>query len=264
MRLDIDVTTQGYTRPMPHGAADHLEQQKGRFEAGTSLAERLVKHTTIARTMQKKLRFVASELAGCERVLEVGTGRGVELGLLLDQLGPNASYTGLDLAAAPLTEARAKLTPADQHRVVLSVAAVEALPFADKTFDGIFCIDVLHHASSQVTMLREIRRILRPGGKVVCVEPNPIYPVNVMYLRDPIENRLFHLKTETANQWVREAGLHDMRLLTIPIYFPSFPAALAGAYNSAERVIGAIPGLRSVSTTMILIARRPGAEPSDG
>lgn len=242
---------------MPHGAADRLEQQKGRFEAGTSIAERLIKHTTLARTMQKKLRFIAAELAGCDRVLEVGTGRGVELGLFLDELGRRTSYVGLDLASAPLVEARAKLTADAERRVALSVAAVEHLPFGDATFDGVFCIDVLHHAASQVGMLREIKRILRPGAKVICVEPNPIYPVNLMYLRDPIENQLFKLNHKNAERWVADAGMTDMRLFTLPIYFPSFPASLAGAYDAAERVIGAMPAVRSVSTTRILIARRP-------
>lgn len=244
---------------MPHGATGRLEQQKARFEGGTSLAERLIKHTGLARTMQKKLRFIARELAGCQRVLEVGTGRGVELGLLLDELGATASYVGLDLAAAPLEDALAKLNDGQRRRVALSVAAVEALPFREAAFDGVFCIDVLHHAASQTGMLQEIRRILRPGATVICVEPNPLYPVNAMYLRDPIENQLFKLTRRNAQRWVGEAGLTDMRLLSLPIYFPSFPSSLAGAYGVAERVIGAVPGVNAVSTTRVLIARRPAA-----
>ena len=143
-----------------------------------------------------------------------------------------------------------------QPRVLFTTGLAEALPFADSTFDGVFCLDVLHHAASQAAMLGEMTRVLRPGGRLLCVEPNPIYPVNLIYLRDPIERGLFQLTRKNAARWAQLAGLADVQLANLPIFFPGVAAAFAGAYERLERLLGRLPGVRRLSTTRTLTARR--------
>lgn len=208
------------------------------------------------RTRRKKIGFIADHLQGCARVLEIGAGEGGQLGYLVDRFGPALCYAGIDVASSPLRVARAQLPSALREHVVLATAAAEALPFADESFDGVFCIDVLHHVSSQPRVLREIRRVLRPGGQVICVEPNPIYPANLVYLRDPLERKLFELTPANARAWVTAAELRELTLTHVPVFFPGFPAALAAAYERCERVLGAIPCVRRLSTARVLIARR--------
>jgi SAM-dependent methyltransferase len=57
----------------------------------------------------------------------------------------------------------------DEARFV--VARGQQLPFADETFDGVLCMNALHHMPSYVEALREIYRILKPGGRAVFSEP---------------------------------------------------------------------------------------------
>jgi SAM-dependent methyltransferase len=208
------------------------------------------------RTQRKKIGFIAERLRGCERILEIGAGVGMQLSFLIGRFGPVLRYAGIDVAVTPLRTARAELPAALQDHVVLASAAAEALPFADAAFDGVFCIDVLHHVSSQPRALREIRRVLRPGAEVICVEPNPIFPANLVYLRDPLERKLFDLTAVNARAWASTAGLRDLTLTYVPVFFPGFPHALEPIYERCERVLGAIPGVRRLSTARVLIARR--------
>ena len=50
-------------------------------------------------------------------------------------------------------------------------ADAQALPFADESFANIVGVDVLHHLARPAAMLREVRRVLGPGGRLILVEP---------------------------------------------------------------------------------------------
>lgn len=60
------------------------------------------------------------------------------------------------------------ITPVDH---LDRVADVHQLPFADRSFDGIVGIDVIHHFSDPARALTEIARVLRPQGRLVLIEP---------------------------------------------------------------------------------------------
>ena len=242
---------------MPHETPSHLDRQQDYFEGKPSIFERLIKNPGFPRTMRKKIQFVGEALAGCERILEVGTGHGLELDLLLSTTGPGVRYVGIDLATARLRHTLPRIPSERRPSTDLLASLVEHLPFHDKSFDGVFCVDVLHHAQSQEKMLTELRRVLKPGGKLLCVEPNRLFPVNVIYLRNPVENGLFKFTHAAAHRWTSAAGLSNVEIISLPVFFPSFPPAFAGAYAGMERLLGSIPGIRNASTTRVLMARRP-------
>jgi SAM-dependent methyltransferase len=64
----------------------------------------------------------------------------------------------------PLAVSYASLFPRWQRRALTVAAVGEALPFADDTFDVVLCDNVVDHAESPYTIVRELVRILRPGG----------------------------------------------------------------------------------------------------
>lgn len=92
------------------------------------------------------------------RVLDVGCGGGY-LSEALAQRG--AVVTGVDPSQGALAAARA-------HRGDLQISYVlaggEDLPFDDGSFDGAVCTDVLVHADDPAAVLRQVGRVLRPGG----------------------------------------------------------------------------------------------------
>jgi SAM-dependent methyltransferase len=230
--------------------------QKSFFEDDPPrLATRLFGNPDYPRNMRKKLVFAAERLAGCEHVLEIGAGRGLQLSYFLDRMAADCRYAGIDLAHGALRIATQRLAPELAGRVSLVNSTAENLPFRDATFDGMFCLDALHHVTSQEAVLREIARVLRPDSAIVCIEPNPRYPVNLVYLRDPIEQKLFDLTPAKARQWGREAGLVDVAIDHLPVFFPSFPAALEGMYEALERIAAKMGPVRTLSTTRVLLAR---------
>jgi ubiquinone/menaquinone biosynthesis C-methylase UbiE len=104
-------------------------------------------------------------LAGTE-VLEIGLGYGTLSGELMTR---GASYHGLDIAAGPVEMVRHRWRLADgkdaEARIVQG--SVLELPFADARFDYVFTIGCLHHTGDLPRAVREVERVLKPGGTAV-------------------------------------------------------------------------------------------------
>lgn len=110
---------------------------------------------------------LAGDVSGAE-ILDVGCGAGhyaVEL------LARGARVTGIDGSATLLDHARGRV----QDRAVLRLHDLEQpLDFAaDQSFDGIVCPLVIHHVANRRQLLREMHRVLRPGGWLVMSTSHP-------------------------------------------------------------------------------------------
>jgi ubiquinone/menaquinone biosynthesis C-methylase UbiE len=79
-----------------------------------------------------------------------------------------ATVTGLDVSAGLLAVARARLPEAD-----LREGDLEALPFADASFDAVVAVNSLFYAADMAAALRELARVVRPGGRVVATAWGP-------------------------------------------------------------------------------------------
>lgn len=115
----------------------------------------------------------ALALAPGESVLEVGCGNGVFLPLLARAVGPAGRVVGLDHAPTFVAAARARVAEQglDGH-VTVEEGDAYRLPFPDASFDAAHCERVLMHLDDPTAALRELRRVVRPGGRVVAVEPD--------------------------------------------------------------------------------------------
>jgi ubiquinone/menaquinone biosynthesis C-methylase UbiE len=107
----------------------------------------------------------AADFAGTRglRVLEIGCGMGTD-GAQFAKAG--ADYTGIDLtdAAIELTRKRFELWGFEGE---FRVADAENLDFGDESFDLVYSHGVLHHTPNTAAAVREIHRILKPGGRAI-------------------------------------------------------------------------------------------------
>jgi SAM-dependent methyltransferase len=103
-------------------------------------------------------------------VLEIGLGYGT-LTEALARMG--AEYHGLDIAAGPVEMARHRLAGVLGARPeqVQQGSALE-LPFPDASFDLVASIGCLHHTGDLFGAIQEVRRVLRPGGRLVLMVYN--------------------------------------------------------------------------------------------
>jgi ubiquinone/menaquinone biosynthesis C-methylase UbiE len=123
----------------------------------------LVLHRPLHRLMIGRL-----DLGDDERFLDVGCGTG-NLALLATQTG--ARVVGVDPAPRMITIASQKAPPG--AKPFFLVAGAEALPFANDVFDAAATSFSLHHWQDRAQGLAEIKRVVRPGGRVVIADPGP-------------------------------------------------------------------------------------------
>ena len=106
------------------------------------------------------------------RVLDLGCGPAFST-IALARARPDARLAGLDLAPRMLHEARRRLAAAGlQRRVRLLLADAARLPFRDESLDVVTGHSFLYLVDRPNAVLAEARRTLRPGGRLVLMEPN--------------------------------------------------------------------------------------------
>lgn len=100
-------------------------------------------------------------------VLDIGCKFGI-LRELLREAQQQIEYFGIDISA----EAISRIADADdEHFKVANV--MDGLPFADHVFDKVFMLEVLEHVENPSYCLREIKRVLKRGGRLILSTPNP-------------------------------------------------------------------------------------------
>ncbi len=120
---------------------------------------------------------------GC-RVLDLGCGKGVGSRILREDFQA-ARVDSLDLDPSMVQGGRTRARAA-------VVGDACALPIADESYDAVFALQVLHHIEDWQSALKEIRRVLRPGGRLYGSETLVgllQHPILGAWMDHPEENR---------------------------------------------------------------------------
>ena len=117
----------------------------------------------------------AAALRPDERVLDVACGTGVVTRLAAQRVTGKGSVAGLDLNPGMLAVARSSTPPG--VRIDWYETNVEATPLPDGALEVVLCQMGLQFFANKLGALREIRRILAPGGRLVLNVPGPIPPL---------------------------------------------------------------------------------------
>jgi len=113
------------------------------------------------------------ELKGSETVLDVATGTGKLALELQKRVGASGRVVGIDFCEPMLQKAKGQA-----YNIHLLLATSEGLPFPDNSFEGATIGFALRNVPDIEKTLRETTRVIKPGGKVVCLEfSRPRHPI---------------------------------------------------------------------------------------
>jgi ubiquinone/menaquinone biosynthesis C-methylase UbiE len=142
-----------------------------------------------------------------ERVLDVACGTGVATRLAVKHVGPGGRIAGLDVNPGMLAVARS-VTPPDAS-IEWYEGTAESIPLPDGSFDAVLCSLGMQFVPDKPAALREMHRVLAPGGRVVMNGVGPTPPSLAILGRALAE----HLNPQAGGFVEQVFSLHDQREL---------------------------------------------------
>lgn len=170
-----------------------------------------------------------ARIARGSAVLDVATGPGEPALTIAEVVGPDGSVVGTDVAPEMVEAARREISRRKLLNARFEVAFTESLPFADNTFDAVVSRFGVMFFPSPVDCLRDMLRVLKPGGRIAMA---------VWYLSE--KNPFDYLVARVVNGYVEpvppKPGAPDMFRFAKPGDLLGL-LRNAGATDASERVL---------------------------
>lgn len=177
--LEADVPFVGMNRVVHRGGRpSRVDVAGAEYEDVAAAAGYAAAHDgwgPAARYFHSRLHVVQESLRACSGgdLLDVGCGPGILVRRLLNTRGNSFRITACDRSPGMVAAAAERITGADRAR--LTVSRIEEMPFPDRSFDVALATGVLEYTQAE-SSLRELARVVRPGGLVVVTMLNPFSP----------------------------------------------------------------------------------------
>jgi ubiquinone/menaquinone biosynthesis C-methylase UbiE len=175
----------------------------------------------------------ARPIGPSDRVLDLGCGTGIVARLLRDRLGAGTRLTGVDASAEMIAQARTLAPEIDWRE-----ANAMKLPFASASFELVVSQQMLQFVPDPAAALREIHRLLVPGGRLVAATWRPrrelplfdvLGQIAERHLGAANEKRFLLGEEATLRGLFEDAGFADVRIevVTRMDRFQEFPYRLS-------------------------------------
>ena len=240
-------------RPPDFGAFSHVDDADPAALAG--YLDAVGSEDAVARW--KTLSFDLLEAGPGAVVVDVGCGLGDDVRALALRTAPGGRAIGVDMSASMIDEARRRSAGGTGAGGEFHVADATSLPLGDGAADGCRCERLLQHVEDPAAVVREMARVVRPGGVVLAAEPD--WGTLVVDGGDPeIEAALAavamaRVRSPAAGRSLRrlmsEAGLAEVEVIARTLVITDLPRAelLLGIDGLVERAVadGVVPPTRA-------------------
>ncbi len=197
--------------------------------------------------------FRADAIRPGDSVLDVGAGSGTDALIASTLAGPGGRVYALDITPAMSAKLRALAGRTGGARVEVLAGTAEAIPLADASVDVVTSNGMLNLVPDKLAAVREMRRVLRPGGRVQIADIVIRRPVTRDCATDPklwAECVVGATVDEAYLQLFRDAGFDDVQVLGDHDYFARSPSA-------ETRAVARRFGARAVEISMRRGERAP-------
>ncbi len=207
-----------------------LHKDKSMEESSGEISPRIARQRD--RVHEHVLKSVAVSVKGLQpkRILDVGTGYGMNLTFLTRRFGKGSRIWSVDASPAVVHEIKAIMRKHQYSRhVLVKEANAERLPFKSDHFDLIVSLFSLHHLSNPKRGLFEMRRTLSQAGKLIIADWTPAAGRPLMlHVRSDIPSPSF------VNTQLKRLGYHTRS--SIRRYWYLIEAMQRGTMNRKKRL----------------------------
>lgn len=193
-----------------------------------SIVQRLLFQPSYRMFMQELWRWRRDDPRPFD-VLDIGCGTGTWIAMIAGCDLPARRLIGLDYASAMCRMAQQKAEAVGDSRLQFVRGDAEHLPFEDGSFDVLTCSNSFHHYPHQAAAIREMRRVLRPGGRLMLVDGFRdnivgwvLFDVFITRGESTPEARVFHAPWSLMRKYFEDAGFHDIEQRKTGVLVPIF------------------------------------------
>jgi SAM-dependent methyltransferase len=231
------------------------EIQHGRFLAKQGAGEIWNWESPAGRQRWKRrVQMLSGNLRPGMAILEIGCGTGYFTRELTQR---GADIVAIDVSPDLLEIAKAKYSAPNVRYEIQNACA---LTYADAMFDSVVGSSILHHLEIEEA-LREIYRVLKPGGTIYFTEPNMLNPQIAMQKNIPwIKRRLGDSPDETAffrwplRRLLEQTGYRDVRIDPFDFLHPKTPVALIDRLNALGHFLENVPVISEFAGSLYIRA----------
>jgi SAM-dependent methyltransferase len=168
------------------------------------------------------------DLAG-KRVLEIGSGRGGFACWLASQAAKPAIIVAADFAHTAVAKGQEFARSRRIREIAWEVGDIHVIPHPSNSFDTVISCETVEHLPDPGRAMKELARVLRPGGRLFLTTPNYLGPMGLFRIYRRMAGRRYTEEGQPINRltwlprtmwWINRAGLDLLEVDGIGHYLP--------------------------------------------
>ncbi len=213
------------THAVKHRARHQFDSWAKSYD--TSIVQHLLFQPAYRMFMEELYRWRRADERDFD-LLDIGSGTGSWLAMVAGSGLPARRLVGLDYSVSMCNIAAGKAQSIEDAPFFVNGDS-EHLPVADESFDVLTCSHSFHHYPHQAAAVREMKRILRPGGRLMIIDgfrDNIIgwvlFDIFITRAESTPQAKVFHAPWSVMRKYFEDAGFIDVRQRKTGIWAPIF------------------------------------------